>query len=472
MGQYSLSDAKPVGGAGAYKLADAVPVSGDKGFFSGLSDYNPLTGIKDFIVGRDPATGKAAGPLQGAVNMVTGAAHGFMDQVQKAGDAVDKGHYAEGALRTVASAVPVIGPAAANAVDEMAGGKPGEGAGHAVGLLASMIAPEIAGRAAAALPRAISAAAPGAEAALRSSAESQYARVLSPTTKANKFTTKAAVPELIDRGVTAGSLKGLQSQAQSHIAAVGQAIGDAWDNLPSGTKTDFEPIYDRLQSAVDDVHSIPDANGRPIPKGPEAERAIGNISKLQQTLLDVSEADPTTGKLQVPVEKVRALRQYFDTIAAKAGRYTGKDLADASASEAHGLAADAIRENLANDHPDIAALNKEYSFWKGIDQVVGDTIQRKQGQSKPLGQQLARGAGFIKGGILGAEAMDVLTQAVRSPAWGTVSAVLKSRLADAVASGNGAAAGFYAQKIAQAAALSATTDREQQTPPLAGVPQQ
>jgi hypothetical protein len=261
---------------------------------------------------------------------------------------------------------------------------------------------------------------------------------------------------------------GLQAQTQAHIASVGQAIGDAWDNLPAGTATDFEPIYDRLQSAIDDVHSVPDSNGKPIPKGPEAERAISNISKLQQTLLDVAEPNPAGG-LQIPVDKVRQLRQYFDGIAAKAGRYTGKDLADASASEAHGLAADAIRENLASDHPDIAALNKEYSFWKGADQVVGDTIQRRQGQSVGLGRMLARGFGFAKGGVLGAEGMDLLTQAVRSPAWGTVSAVLKDRLADAIASGNGTTAQFYVQKIGKAAGLAAVTGQEQQSPVFAGV---
>jgi hypothetical protein len=263
------------------------------------------------------------------------------------------------------------------------------------------------------------------------------------------------------------SLKGLQQQAAAHLSAVGSAIGNAWDNLPPDTTTRLEPIYDHLQSAVDNVHSVPDATGKLIPKGPEAERAIGNISKLQQTLVDVSQHDPATGELVIPSDKVRSLKQYFDDIAAKAGRYQGKDLSDQSAAEAHGLAADAIRSELAKDNPDIAALNKEYSFWKNVNQVVSDTVSRQQGQSKPLGVQLARAGGFVKGGPLGAEAMGALTEAVRSPAWRTVTSVMKDRLADAIAAGNSGAINFYTKKIGQALGAAAVSGPEQQTPQLA-----
>lgn len=303
----------------------------------------------------------------------------------------------------------------------------------------------------------------GAAEALRGSAEKGYAQALNPTTKANKAITAKIVPELIDRGETPLTLKGLQSQAQAHIAAVGSSIGDAWDNLPPGTKTDFEPVYNKLQEAIDKTHSVADFSGKMIPKGPEAARAIGNIESLQQTLLDVSETDPATGKVQIPVDKVHSLKQYFDDIAARAGRYSGKDLADQSAAEAHGLAADAIREELANDHPDIAALNKEYSFWKNVNRVTSDTIERRQGQAKPLGRKLASaagtaggfGAGGFHGAALGRLAMDSLEAATTSMGWRTVSASLKAKLADAVASGNQSAISFYSQQALRGAGTAA-----------------
>lgn len=449
----------------------------DKGFLRGLVDtVNPLPAIGNLIAGRNPDNGKLGGPVQGIENLVTGAIQAGKEQFHKAGQAVrgegefqgmtplERGVSALG--HGLAGVIPVIGPAAATAGDDIGGGKPGQGIGEAAGLIGSIAVPEMASHAVGAIPAA------SAEAGLRASSEAQYARVLAPTTKANKALTADVVPGLIDRGVTALTLKGLQKQAAAHISSIGAAIGDAWDNLPPDTVTKLEPIYDKLQSAIDDVHSVPDANGKMIPKGPEAERAIGNLTKLQQTLVDIAAPDPVTGDLTIPANKIRGVKQYFDDIAARAGRYSGTDLADQSMAEAHGLAADGIRKELASDHPDIAALNKEFSFWKNASQVVGDTIARKQGQSKPLGEQLARAGGFVKGGPLGAEAMGALTHAVRSPAWGTVSAVLKDNLADAIAAGNKASVEFYVRKIGQAGATAALSGPELQTALPATAPSQ
>jgi hypothetical protein len=79
-----------------------------------------------------------------------------------------------------------------------------------------------------------------------------------------------------------------------------------------------------------------------------------------------------------------------------------------------------------------------------VDKVVGNTITRRQGQAKPLGQKLAQAAGtatgYATGGtggaVLGRQAMPAVEKAVTSPAWGTISAVTKDRLAQAIASGS------------------------------------
>jgi hypothetical protein len=54
------------------------------------------------------------------------------------------------------------------------------------------------------------------------------------------------------------------------------------------------------------------------------------------------------------------------------------------------MAADAIREQLGQQFPDIDALNKDYSFLRNVNRVVSDTITRRTGQAKPLGQKLAQ----------------------------------------------------------------------------------
>jgi hypothetical protein len=446
-------------------------------------NLNPIPILKSISESATSPAGMIAGPGGVAVDLarkhLPGIISAMEDQAAKAKDAYHRGAYSEAAGHALATLLPGVGPAAADAAETMGGSEAqydkfgnitqpavapnlAGGAGEAAGLVAPFLVKpgmQLAGKAANAA---------GVPEALQGSAEKSYAQVLNPTTKVNKAITAKIVPELLDRGVTALTMKGLQAQAQSHIAAVGSAIGDAWDALPAGTKTDLQPVYDHLQSAIDDTHSIPDSAGKMIPKGPEAERAIDNISRLQQTLVDVAEPD-ASGKLQIPVDKIRDLRQYFDGIAAKAGRYPMNQLSDQSAAEAHGLAADSIRKELANDHPDIAELNKEYSFWKNTNQVVSDTLERRQGQAKPLGRQLASaagaGAGFVSGGVggavLGRAAMDAIESATRSPAWRTVSAVLKSKLADAIASGKPNAIQFASEQVQRAAMANSAMETEQ-----------
>ena len=426
----------------------------DPGFFHGLwQAVNPFPAAAQLIEGKNPDTGKYGGPIQGVMNLAGNAVDAAKDQVQKARDAWARGEHVEAAGHALAAALPIAGPVAANAGEAIGGGRPGEGIGQAVGLGLSLEAP----RAISSLPAAFDAVAPAAvrqslQNALRDSSVAQYSRALAQTTKANKAITAEVVPRLIDEGVTAGSLKGLAAKTAAQIGSYGRAIGEAWDNLPPGTTTEFQPIYDRLQSEIDNTHSIKDASGKPIPAGPEAERAIGNITKLQQTLTDVAETDPQTGRLVLPVEKARFLRQYFDKVAEAAGRSGGGNLAADSAAQAHAIAADSIRGELAKDHPDIADLNKEYSFWKDVNQVVTDTIARKQGQAPSLGARAAQAAGFVKGGVLGAQAAKALTEATASPAWRTVDAVLKDRLADALAKGQRGPAEFYVSKAAAALA--------------------
>lgn len=453
MGSYNLADAQPVTaqGTGAYKLSDAAPANTEYSL-SGFGT-NLVNSGKDFASKIVTAVAHPYDTLHNAADVVAGGLNAISgDQAgDTAPDAIEadkKFHAFVGALKDRYGSLDAL----KNTIYK-----------DPVGFAADAMT--LAGGAAGAASKVEDLVAPSIESGLRDSAVVDYSKALAPTTKVNKALTAKVVPELIDRGTTAMSLKGLQAQAQAHLSAVGSAIGDAWANLPAGTTTDLEPIYDHLQSAIENTHSIHDAAGKLIAKGPEAERAIGNISKLQQTLVDASQTDPATGKLVIPSDTVRSLRQYWDDIAARAGRYGGTDLADQASAEAHGMAADAIRSELAKDNPDIAALNREYSLWANVNKVATDTIARKTGQSTPLGVQVARAAGFAKGGPLGAEAMQYLTQAVRSTAWRTVSSVLKDRLADAVAAGNGAAADFYVQKITQAAGAAGATDLAKSSAP-------
>lgn len=431
------------------------PPPEDQGFLHGLwQAVNPFPALKDLAIGVNPYTGIPGGPQQGVQNLVSNAVHAGVTQAHKAAEAWRNGDRTEAVGHAMAAALPVLGPAAANAGEAIGEGRTGEGLGQAAGLLGTVVAPDAAGAAASTVDKLAPGAAPAVADALKTAGEKQYARVLAPATKANKLRTANVVPGLIDRGVTGATLSGIQRTAQAQIERVGQAIGDEWQNLPAGTSTPLAPIYNRLQNEIENTHSVAGSSGKLIPKGPVAATAIKNIEALQQVLTDVAESDPQSGELVLPVEKVRDLRQYFDTVQKQAGAFEGTNLSQQSVAAAHQVAADAIRQQLGNQFPDIDALNKEYSFWKDVAQVTSDTLARRQGQGTPLAAKIAQGAGFVKGGVLGAEAMKGLTTAVSSPAWGTVSAVLKDRLADALAQGARGPAEFYVGKIGQAIGAS------------------
>jgi hypothetical protein len=323
---------------------------------------------------------------------------------------------------------------------------------------------------------------------LRDSAIDQATKVLAPTTKANKLRAAEVVPGLLDRGMPL-TLKGIAQKAQANIQALGQQIGDAWDNLPDGTSVKLQDVHDAIDKnaaglsvdvparqvgtqAVDT--GIKDAAGNPVmrqepviqpaskvPKGPVAQQGMANLQKLKDTLADVAEPDPQTGEMQVPVERIRAMRQFFDDVAADAGRYDGGNLSDSAQAKAHGMAADAIRGLLNDAHPDIATLNKEYSFWKNVSRVAQDSLTRKGGQGPSLGSKIAGGvmqgagaaAGGPKGWLAGTAASKLLGAAMNSEAWPAVSAKIKNGVAGAIASGSEGNLWLWAGRAADAAGV-------------------
>ncbi len=178
----------------ARQIADAAtrePV--DPGYIRGLLETgNPLPGLRDLLVGG------GAGPLQGIQNLAENAVKGSQDQAQKAIDAWRRGDHFEAIGRAVASQIPILGPAAAKAGEDIGEGKPWEGLGEGTGLiLASVLgpkameaAPDLARTAAETAPRAWDAtqaftkatlpAAPGAAVKALTGAAAGYIPVVGP----------------------------------------------------------------------------------------------------------------------------------------------------------------------------------------------------------------------------------------------------------------------------------------------------
>jgi hypothetical protein len=461
-------------------------------FVGGLWDaVNPMPMVRilaDAAQSGAAALGGGVRPLSPETQAaIKGIIDSHAEQLQKAKDTWAQGEHAEAAGHMLGM-IPIIGPAAARAGEQIGGTDPlydkygnvlipgkapdiAGGLGSTVGLLGAATAPEI-GNAAARV-----AGHPVITEALERAAQTQYGRVLNATTKGNKLRSAEVVPGLLDRGVTAFTLRGLQQKAAANLSAAGHAISDAWESMPEGTAIPLDDIVKNLDESATKAFTI-DATPRgegpagTVPKGPLGKAGLSHIDSLKQTISNLAEPNPETGAMEIPVERVRQLRQFFDKVAERAGAYDGNNLADWSQAEAHQMAADAMRQHL-NNFPGIDALNKEYSFWKNVNQVVSDTLLRREGQAKPLGRKIAgatmQAAGFgmggVHGAIVGRMAGETLETLATSPAWQTVSAVLKDRLANALAAGREPEALFQIHKMAQEAAAGTTASREQSSAP-------
>jgi hypothetical protein len=301
---------------------------------------------------------------------------------------------------------------------------------------------------------------------LKEAAKTQYARVLNPTREGTKQTAKRIIPEMIERGIKAPTLKSLADRAKYQMNTLGGAIDDIWNKMDiTGHTAQIEPLLKHLDDAGVEAFTGKTTKGQVVALGEVAENGIQQIEKLKATLINAAEPNPINGKLEVPVATLRKLRQHFDDVAEKAGVYrkTPEKLEEWSRGNAHKIAADGIREELAKATPDLAKLNKEFAFWKRISEVTEATMERRVGQAKPLGRKIAgavgAGVGFGTSGplglVLGKFAMDGFEALVTSPAWGTISAVQKDRLAKALAKGSRGEAEFLITKMLKSAATSA-----------------
>jgi hypothetical protein len=469
----------PDAGADVGFQSDA-PAPAPESFLGGVAkNLNPmplLQAIKegnDTAVQQHPLANALLGPgvvtaYEAGKKILPGIIQAAKDQWQKAKDAYDEGSYSEAAGHALAAAIPGVGPAAANAGEQIGSGNIAGGLGEATGLMAPFVAGDVANAAKQGVQ------AVGLPEALENSATRQYSSALNATTRGNKLRSAQITPELIDQGVT-GSVKSIAQQAAAKLGQIGDQLTDAYSNLPAGTSIPLKAVQDKINAAAEDAFTVPTSGG-PVSASPVADAGMNHAAEINNRLLAVSDIDPTTGERVIPVDTARQLRQYYDSVAQQAGRYDGKALADQSAAAAHGMAADAIRQELSNTFPDIAKINKQYSFWKNVQQVTQDTLTRRQGQaSTPLSQQIGRGAGELVGGTMGGPVGAVvggtigsrITQMLNSGVMKTTSAVLKDRIAQSLASGNPAAAEFYLQKAMQAAPAARAASGATATAPAA-----
>lgn len=305
--------------------------------------------------------------------------------------------------------------------------------------------------AAAAASGAITAVLPGAGAAQRAAtsleagAGKTVARALGPTKEWAKEQAKKLAPEMIERGVK-GSRPQMLAQASAKTAELSKGIKNAIDSAAGeGVEVSGDVVRGAIQAAREALTAV-DANGtaRVIPG---TETVVKRLEKLDSF---VTALGP-----DIPIDKAAQIRRVWDQIVSKAGLYGQKATAsstDAATAWATREAANAMRGVINKGSVDLAALNQEYSFWKGLKDVLKETERRTQAQSSGLTSTVLAGTGAtigaasgnsvsdrVQNAVLGGLAGKQLIKLLQSPAWATrVSAPLKIMLSDALASGSAA----------------------------------
>lgn len=320
----------------------------------------------------------------------------------------------------LATMLPVIGPAAANAGEQIGSGDIAGGLGATAGLLTPSALSYGAGKIA-----------PKAAGALHEFAITDVEKAINPTRIDTKAQTARIAPEMLKRRVKAGNLDKLETLAESKSAKAGADVEAAL--TPHKTVTaDTMTIVDQLEKAKE-PYIGQGQHGAVV----NDKSRVKAISQIQDTLMEYGDS--------ISVESMVKLRRNLDQVVeAGKGFTTAKPKLKAWAAREGRTA---IREELSKAVPNLDKVNAEYSFWQTLEDVTHASNQRKTGQKGNLVSSVAGGAGavameiaapgagMVKGGLqaaIGAKLFSSVRRFIDSPGWQLWSAVQKERLADAL----------------------------------------
>ncbi len=388
-------------------------------------------------------------PIDTAKNIIGGQ----VEQGTKAIDAAKAGHLPEAAWRGVAAVLPVVGPAAVHAGEQIASGDVAGGLGQAAGLLAPYGAK-------AALEARAGVGVPAKANILERQAEEQVAqKVLGPGNPAYKGKAAAIAPDVLARKLT-GDRPALQEAAEQGMADAATKLDDAIQSA-GGVKAPIavSEVVNNLRGRIADLK---DSKGQPLSS--EAAKRIGAIQDR------ITQLQGLGGRQGIATfEDLRKIRDESYRLADEARGY--QKMGNPSMSN-EGWAAretgSAIREAFAKRSPASAAANADYSFWKSLSDVLDPVLGRPKATGLPVGVTGgARIGGAVVGQMVGpkmAFAMGAVVPWIRerlaSPGWQLADAQSKMKLAKAIRDGDIGRAKSLMLQIERAAPVGATSQNE------------
>lgn len=355
------------------------------------------------------------------------------DQFQKAKTAFNEGRYVEAGGHGMASAIPVLGPVAAEAGEQIGAGDIAGGLGKAVGVLAPTMVPTAIRGARAAVRTIPNKIANAADAA----AASRVADVMSPKVGAHKARlgnmAERVAPALAKDLAADGApltRSGFHAQVQTKLAQAEQALDAASDaRLAARTFPTNQLIGDlmakRRQLMLESVQgsrpipTVQGAGGIPTPSGMTRNVSTG---QMQRTLTKEGRPlgkdvvpGPNAARVAVIDQAIAELKQLgpvtrYDPVRTMRHAYDGQakvvysPAVTADFLKARGSALGAadvtsvLRESLAKWDGPTATANAQYSLYRTADDVLKATAEVERVRPKVGRQIIARMTGTILGG--------------------------------------------------------------------------
>ena len=255
---------------------------------------------------------------------------------------------------------------------------------------------------------------------LRKSSIASVERALNPTTKRAKQLTQKIAPWVIERNMV-WSLEDLWEQAQKGMEDFWSKIGEYID--ANGIKWEIDT--NKLTKIFDDINI--DYN----PQWKVVNPQVQNITDWFKNILK------QYGN-KIDWEDAKLLMKAWDNVVYSTKWWIQtEDLALSNQFRKKG--ADVIRSELAKSNPDLAKLNKEYSFFSNLKEVIDATAMRKTGQVWWL-ERMATviwaawwlSSGWLISALWSWLAMKYFIWLVRSPYWNTLSASIKNKIANMI----------------------------------------
>ena len=277
---------------------------------------------------------------------------------------------------------------------------------------------------------------------------------LGAATKRLKNEAQKIAPAFAKRGM-GGSIETLAEQSATQADDLGRAIGRAIKGPIGQQARPTSPIIAALEKAKGKLTTMKlDGSGELIVTDKPQWEAL---SKLQEVVGEYGD--------EMSVAQMNALKKIYAKVTTRSGGYNEKagEILNTAPEAAKTFAA--ILRTEENGIEALAKLNKEFGFWKSLNNVTRATVDRRSSQGKGLTATMAPVIGAVGGfgsgegtadriqnAVIGGIAGRKLTTALQSPQWKFVRARYASQLADAIAGSNPERIGQVVGKILAAEA--------------------